>query len=112
MSFAAIRAAADALLEVDLLREMEEGNESVRRTVAVITGASGGIGEAIADRSWPATACGCCWRAGAAEKLELVAERARDLSPGVETFAADLAEDESVRALADARSGLRTAWTC
>ena len=71
-----------------------------RGQVAVITGASGGIGEAIAVQ---------LARGGArlvlagrsAERLDLVAERARDLSPKVETFAADLAEDAQVRALAD-----------
>jgi len=70
-----------------------------RGTVAVITGASGGIGEAISI---------ALAREGArlllagrnGEKLEMIAERARDLSPGVETFAADLAEDDSIRALA------------
>jgi NAD(P)-dependent dehydrogenase (short-subunit alcohol dehydrogenase family) len=72
----------------------------LRGKVALITGASGGIGEAIAIQ---------LARAGArlmlsgrnGEKLDLVAERGRDLSPKVETFAADLAEDAQVRALAD-----------
>jgi NAD(P)-dependent dehydrogenase (short-subunit alcohol dehydrogenase family) len=73
---------------------------SFRRTVAVITGASGGIGEAIAmalarDRAW------LLLSGRNAEKLELVAERARDLSPGVEVFPADLTDDDQVRALAD-----------
>jgi NAD(P)-dependent dehydrogenase (short-subunit alcohol dehydrogenase family) len=70
-----------------------------RGQTAVITGASGGIGEAIAIQ---------LARGGArllltgrsAERLDLVAERARDLSPGVEIFVADLAEDAQVRALA------------
>jgi short-subunit dehydrogenase len=65
---------------------------------AVITGASGGIGEAIAVE---------LARGGArlllsgrsAEKLEGVAERCRAFSSEVETFAADLAEDEAVRVL-------------
>jgi|SRR6476661_4612448 len=72
----------------------------LRGLVALITGASGGIGEAIAIQ---------LAREGArlmlsgrtAEKLDLVADRARDLTPGVETFAGDLAEDDQVRALAD-----------
>src|SRR5947209_18547190 len=67
--------------------------------VAVITGASGGIGESIAV---------ALAREGArlllagrnAERLDRVAERARDFSPGVETFAADLADDERSHALA------------
>jgi NADP-dependent 3-hydroxy acid dehydrogenase YdfG len=70
-----------------------------RGKVAVITGASGGIGEAIAV---------ALAREGArlllagrnAERLDRVAERARDFSPGVETFAADLTDDERSHALA------------
>ena len=72
----------------------------LRGLVALITGASGGIGEAIAIQ---------LAREGArlmlsgrtAEKLDLVADRARDLTPGVETFAGDLSGDDQVRALAD-----------
>jgi NADP-dependent 3-hydroxy acid dehydrogenase YdfG len=72
----------------------------LRGLVALITGASGGIGEAIAIQL--ARAGSRLMLAGRnAEKLDLVAERARDLSPKVETFAADLAEDDKVRALAD-----------
>src|SRR5205085_6799047 len=75
-----------------------------RGQVAVITGASGGIGEAIAIQ---------LARGGArlvlagrsAEELDLVAERGRDLSPKVETFAADLAGDAQVRALGDRALG-------
>lgn len=71
-----------------------------RGMVALITGASGGIGEAVAiqlarEGAWLMLA------GRSAEKLDLVAERARDLSPSVETFAADLAGDDQVRALAD-----------
>lgn len=67
--------------------------------VAVITGASGGIGEAIAIQlAREGTRLVLSGRNG--EALGLVAERARDLTPTVETFAADLAEDEQVRALA------------
>ncbi|HSR92984.1 MAG TPA: SDR family NAD(P)-dependent oxidoreductase, partial [Gemmatimonadales bacterium] len=66
--------------------------------VAVITGASGGIGEAIAL---------ALAREGArlvlagrnAERLDLVATRARDSSPSVEIFAADLTDDDQVHAL-------------
>jgi NAD(P)-dependent dehydrogenase (short-subunit alcohol dehydrogenase family) len=71
-----------------------------RGKVAVITGASGGIGEAIAIQlAREGTRLVLSGRN--AEALSLVAERARDLTPGVETFAADLAADEQVRALAD-----------
>lgn len=67
---------------------------------AVITGASGGIGEAIAVE---------LARGGArlllsgrsAGKLERVAERCRAFSDDVEFFAADLAEDDSIRALTE-----------
>jgi short-subunit dehydrogenase len=67
---------------------------------AVITGASGGIGEAIAVE---------LARGGArlllsgrsAEKLDRVADQCRAFSADVETFAADLAEDDSVRALTE-----------
>jgi short-subunit dehydrogenase len=66
----------------------------------VITGASGGIGEAIAVE---------LARGGArlllsgrsAEKLERVADQCRVFSAGVEFFAADLAEDDAVRALTE-----------
>lgn len=72
---------------------------SFRGKVALITGASGGIGEAVAiqlarEGAW------LMLSGRSAEKLDLVAERARDLSPGVETFAADLAADDQVFTLA------------
>ena len=70
-----------------------------RSTVAVITGASGGIGEAIALQL-AREGARLVLNGRSAGKLDLVAERARDLSPGVEAFAADLAEDGQVRALA------------
>ena len=71
-----------------------------RGQAAVITGASGGIGEAIAIQL--AREGARLMLAGrSAERLAAVAARARDLSPGVETFAADLAEDAQVRALAE-----------
>ncbi len=68
--------------------------------VAVITGASGGIGEAIAVE---------LARGGArlllsgrsAEKLERVADQCRVFSADAKFFAADLAEDEAVRALTE-----------
>lgn len=76
-----------------------------RGQVAVITGASGGIGEAIAIQL--ARGGARLMLAGrSAERLDLVAERARDLSPGVETFAADLAEDARVHALASHALGV------
>jgi NAD(P)-dependent dehydrogenase (short-subunit alcohol dehydrogenase family) len=71
-----------------------------RGKVALITGASGGIGEAIAIQL-AREGARLVLNGRSAEKLDLVAERARDLSPSVETFAADLAEDDQVRALAD-----------
>ena len=71
-----------------------------RGQAAVITGASGGIGEAIAIQL--AREGARLMLAGrSAERLAAVAARARDLSPGVETFAADLAEDAQVHALAE-----------
>lgn len=72
----------------------------LRGKVAVITGASGGIGEAVAIQL-AREGAKLVLNGRSAEKLDLVAERARDLSPGVQTFAADLANDEEVRALAD-----------
>jgi NAD(P)-dependent dehydrogenase (short-subunit alcohol dehydrogenase family) len=71
-----------------------------RGMVAVITGASGGIGEAIA-LELAGEGARLLLSGRSAGKLDLVAERARDLSPGVETFAADLEADDEVRALAD-----------
>jgi len=70
-----------------------------RGRVAVVTGASGGIGEAIAV-ALAREGARLLLAGRSAEKLGLVAERARDLSPGVETFAADLADDEHVHDLA------------
>ena len=70
-----------------------------RGKVVVITGASGGIGEAIAIQL-AGEGSRLMLSGRSAEKLDLVAERARDLSPSVEAFAADLAEDDQVRALA------------
>jgi NAD(P)-dependent dehydrogenase (short-subunit alcohol dehydrogenase family) len=76
-----------------------------RGQAAVITGASGGIGEAIAMQL--AYGGARLLLAGRnAERLDLVAERARDLSPGVEIFAADLAEDAQIRALASHALGV------
>ena len=75
-------------------------NKIFRGMVAVVTGASSGIGEAIAIHlAREGTRLLLVGRS--AEKLDLVAERARDLSPAVETFIADLAEDDQVQALAD-----------
>ncbi|HEV2845959.1 MAG TPA: SDR family oxidoreductase [Thermoanaerobaculia bacterium] len=75
-------------------------NKTFRGMAAVITGASSGIGEAIALHL--AREGARLLLAGrSAERLDLVAERARDLSPRVETFVADLAEDGQVQALAD-----------
>ncbi|MFL6196449.1 MAG: SDR family oxidoreductase [Thermoanaerobaculia bacterium] len=71
-----------------------------RGCVALITGASGGIGEAIAI-ALAREGARLLLSGRSQEKLELVAERARDLTPRVEAFAADLAEDAGVQALAD-----------
>jgi NAD(P)-dependent dehydrogenase (short-subunit alcohol dehydrogenase family) len=71
-----------------------------RGTTAVITGASGGIGEAIAIQL-AREGARLLLNGRSVEKLDLVAERARDLTPGVETFAADLVGDDEVRALAE-----------
>jgi NAD(P)-dependent dehydrogenase (short-subunit alcohol dehydrogenase family) len=71
-----------------------------RGTVAVVTGASGGIGEAISI-ALAREGARLLLAGRSAERLEIVAERARDLSPGVETFAADLAEDEAIHTLAE-----------
>jgi NAD(P)-dependent dehydrogenase (short-subunit alcohol dehydrogenase family) len=67
--------------------------------VALITGASGGIGEAIA-LALAREGARLLLAGRSAERLDLVAERARDLSPGVETFAADLTADDRIHALA------------
>jgi NADP-dependent 3-hydroxy acid dehydrogenase YdfG len=70
-----------------------------RGQVAVVTGASGGIGEAIAVGL--ARGGARLLLAGrSAERLELVAERTQDFSPRVETFAGDLADDGQIQALA------------
>jgi short-subunit dehydrogenase len=61
--------------------------------VAVITGASGGIGEAIA-MGLAREGARLLLAGRSAERLDLVAERARDFSPGVETFAADFTDDD------------------
>lgn len=72
----------------------------MRGKVVVITGASGGIGEALAIQL-AREGARLVLNGRSAEKLDLVAERARDLSPNVEAFAADLGEDDQVRVLAD-----------
>lgn len=72
----------------------------LRGSVAVITGASGGIGEAIAI-ALAREGARLLLAGRSADKLDAVAERARDLSPSVETFVGDLAEDVQVQALAD-----------
>lgn len=74
-------------------------NPEIMGKVAVITGASGGIGEAIAV-ALAREGARLLLAGRSAERLDLVAERARDFSPRVETFAADLTEDVRIHALA------------
>jgi short-subunit dehydrogenase len=71
-----------------------------RGTVAVITGASGGIGEALSI-ALAREGARLLLAGRSEEKLDRVAERARDLSPSVETFTGDLSEDGALHALAD-----------
>jgi len=67
--------------------------------VAVITGASGGIGEAIA-MALAREGVRLVLAGRNAERLDLVAARARASSPSVEIFTADLTEDDGIHALA------------
>ncbi len=71
-----------------------------RGTAVLITGASGGIGEALAI-SLAREGARLVLAGRSEEKLERVAERARDLSPNVEVFVGDLAEDGPLQSLAD-----------
>ncbi len=73
---------------------------TLRGSVAVITGASGGIGEAIAI-ALAREGARLLLAGRSTDKLDAVAEHVRALSPSVETFAGDLAEDVHVQALAD-----------
>src|SRR6185295_9568355 len=75
------------------------GMNAFQEKAAVVTGASSGIGEAIA-LGLAREGARLLLSGRSAEKLDRIAERARELSPGVETFAADLVEDEAVHALA------------
>jgi NADP-dependent 3-hydroxy acid dehydrogenase YdfG len=74
-------------------------NPEIRGKVAVVTGASGGIGESIAV-GLAREGVRLLLAGRSAERLDLVAERARDFSPRVETFAADLTDDDRIQALA------------
>jgi NAD(P)-dependent dehydrogenase (short-subunit alcohol dehydrogenase family) len=66
---------------------------------AVVTGASSGIGEAIA-MALAGEGVRLLLSGRSADKLGQVGERAQALAPGIETFAADLGEDDAVHALA------------
>jgi short-subunit dehydrogenase len=70
--------------------------------VAVITGASSGVGKAIALRlaSEGATVCLVGRKR---ERLEAVADSARAMGPRVLTYQTDLAADESIRNLRASR---------
>jgi len=67
--------------------------------VAVVSGATGGIGEAIA-MALAQEGARLLLSGRSVRKLDHLAARAREQSPQVEIYAADLAEDEAVRALA------------
>ncbi|MEA2604261.1 MAG: hypothetical protein QOF89_5253 [Acidobacteriota bacterium] len=83
-----------------MIPEMTMGSGlAFRGKVAVITGASGGIGESVAV-ALAREGSRLLLAGRSAERLDLVAERARDFSPGVQTFAADLTDDDQVHALA------------
>jgi short-subunit dehydrogenase len=72
--------------------------KALHGSVAVVTGASGGIGEALSV-ALAREGARLVLAGRSADKLGSVAERARTLSPAVEIFPADLNDDEQVRAL-------------
>jgi NAD(P)-dependent dehydrogenase (short-subunit alcohol dehydrogenase family) len=82
-----------------MIPETKGSGLAFRGQVAVITGASGGIGEAVAV-ALAREGARLLLAGRSAERLDLIAERARDFSPGVQTFAADLTNDDQVHALA------------
>jgi len=74
--------------------------ESLKNQVAVVTGASSGIGKAIA-LSVAAEGTEVCFVARRCELLEAVAKQAQTLGPHGHACPADLTKDEDIRGLGE-----------